>query len=66
MDEKSVRAALRKKGYKLVSGWFIPAIGGTISGEIVKERRFSVVDENNLLIGGEFTMTLDEVAKWAE
>lgn len=60
MSESTARRKLRKMGYFLKKRWFpIPFTDGSH-----KEARYAIVDMNNVLVAGEFTMYFNDVIDW--
>lgn len=59
MSENRARKELSKMGYKLTRRTSPAVVGG-----YGKETKYSIVDENNILIAGEYTMDLDDVERW--
>lgn len=61
MKETSVRKKLNEQGYALRKK-NVPI--AEVGGEVIKEARYAIVDQNNCIVTGEFDMTLDEVVAW--
>ena len=59
MTENVARKKLNKMGYKLARRTSPAVVGG-----YGKETKYSIVDENNVLIAGEYVMDLDDVERW--
>ena len=57
MNESTARRKLNKMGFALKRKTFTGVTGG-------KEVRYSIVDQNNGLVAGEFTMSLEDVENW--
>lgn len=58
--ENRIRKQLRKMGYALKSRTIPIAI---IGGHRVLDTKYTVVDANNVIVAGEFVMSLDEIEK---
>lgn len=57
MSEAAVRRKLRSMGYSLRKRNFPTAGNGF-------EARYAIVDMNNVLVAGEYTMCFDDVIDW--
>ena len=60
-SEKALRNRLARQGLRL-SKRFIPIMG--VGNSLVKEPRYAVIDSNNCLVSGEWTMTLNDLQEW--
>ena len=65
MTERTLRKKLAKMGYRLSSRTTTIFVDPSTK-EPVKVKRYAIVDENNFLIAGEYTMFLKDVENWVK